>query len=83
MQEKEIRRIMTIDSLIAEIDGEIKRLQQARVLLSGNHGRHISATKAATKGATGKRRTLSTAARKRIAEAQRKRWAKQKAANKA
>jgi len=72
MQEKEIRRIMTIDSLIAEIDGEIKRLQQARVLLSSSDGRHISTTKAATKGATGKRRTLSAAPRKRIAEAQRK-----------
>lgn len=72
---------MTIDSLIAEIDTEIKRLQQARALLSSTDGVRSHAN-AAKKSTTGKKRTLSGAARKRIADAQRKRWAKQKAATK-
>lgn len=78
---------MTIDSVIAEIDSEIKRLQQARALLSNSDGRgHANATAAVTKApleaGTRKRRTLSAAARKRIAAAQKARWAKQKAATK-
>lgn len=77
---------MTIDSILAQIDSEIARLTQARSLLSGSGA---TATKAATKVATkatsapkagrGKKRVLSAEARKRIAEAQRKRWAAQKA----
>lgn len=73
---------MTIDSLIGEIDNEIKRLKQARALLSSGDGvkNHVNATKTATMGiATRKRRVLSAAARKKIADAQRARWAKQKA----
>ena len=62
----------TTDRIIAEVDAEITRLKQVRALLS-------SETKAGTKP-TRKRRKLSAAARKRIAEAQRKRWAKQKVA---
>jgi hypothetical protein len=77
---------MTIDSILAQIDSEIARLTQVRALLSGS-GK--SATKTATKAATAaiaapragrrKKRVLSADARKRIAEAQRKRWAAQKA----
>lgn len=72
---------MAIDSILAQIDAEISRLTQVRSLLAttGNVG-----TLAAPKGKRGpgrprKKRTLSPEARKRIAEAQRKRWAAQKA----
>ena len=54
-------------------DSEIAQLKQARAVLSGN-----GAKKAATP-ATPKKRKMSAAARKRIGDAQRKRWAKQKA----
>jgi hypothetical protein len=62
---------MSIDNIIASIDSEIGRLEQARALFSADTSKAGSATR--------KRRKLSPAARKRIAEAQRKRWAKQKA----
>ena len=61
---------MSIDTLIAEIDAEIARLQQARTLLAGSQGR----TTTAPAKKTSKRR-LSAAAREKIAAAQRKRWA--------
>jgi len=64
---------MTTDKIIAEIDAEIARLRQVRALLSGDE------TKKAATSATPKKRKMSAAARKRIADAQRKRWAKQKA----
>ncbi len=75
--------VMVIDSILAQIDAEIARLTQVRALLSGagkNSG--TAATKAATKTTSAPRRrkrVLSAEARKRIAEAQRKRWAAQKA----
>ena len=79
---------MAIESILAQIDAEIARLTQARSLLSTLAGtvaakvtrRKTKKTKAKTK-AKGKktRRTLSPEARKRIADAQRKRWAAQKA----
>jgi hypothetical protein len=62
---------MTIEKILASIDSEIAQLKQARALLSG-------AKKAATPAAP-KKRKMSAAARKRIGDAQRKRWAKQKA----
>lgn len=73
---------MTIDSILSQIDAEIARLTQVRTLLSGSG---TTATKTATKAASApkagrpKKRVLSAEARKRIAEAQRKRWAAQKA----
>ena len=78
---------MTIDSIIAEIDSEIARLTQARNLLAAaGKTKYAPATSrsakpsAAKKG--GKRRTLSAEARKRIADAQRRRWAAQKGKSK-
>ena len=66
---------MTMDGILAEIDDEINRLQQVRKLLTST-----GAQSPATKPATGERkRKMSAAARKRIGDAQRKRWAKQKA----
>ena len=62
-----------IERILAEIDNEIARLQQVRSLLTQN------GVKPAAKIAKRKRRTMSAAARKRIGDAQRARWAKQKA----
>jgi hypothetical protein len=73
---------MKITDLLRNIDEEIARLQQARALLAGTdnprrRGRPpgISSKLWATPA---KKRTMSAAGRKRIAEAQRARWAKQK-----
>jgi hypothetical protein len=65
---------METTQILAEIDNEIRRLQDARALLAGT----------STKGHSGprKKRHLSAEARARIADAQRKRWAKQKRAAK-
>jgi hypothetical protein len=75
---------MTIDSILAQIDAEIAKLTQVRSLLSGIGAVAIKVTKRKTKKKTvpakaPKRRVLSAEARKRIADAQRKRWAAQKA----
>jgi fructoselysine-6-P-deglycase FrlB-like protein len=67
---------MEIQSIIRELDTEIARLQQVRALLTGTG----SSAKA---GRPAKRKyTLSPEARKRIVDAQRKRWAAQKKAAK-
>ena len=75
-------RDMSIESILSEIDAEIARLKQVRALLAGS-GRVASTSierKAKkTAGKAGKKRVLSAEARKRIADAQRKRWAAQKA----
>ena len=66
---------MTIESLLSSIDSEISRLQQARALLAGV-SKSGSSPKATSKPR--RKRKLSAEARKRIADAQRKRWAAQK-----
>jgi hypothetical protein len=70
---------MAIENILAQIDSEIARLQQARKLLAniGNSAKTTGRTakKAAAKARPGKKRILSAEARKRIADAQRKRWA--------
>jgi hypothetical protein len=70
---------MAIETILAQIDSEIARLTQARALLTsiGTSPTKGKATKVAAK--VGKKRVLSADARKRIADAQRKRWAAQKA----
>lgn len=74
---------MVIDSILAQIDAEIARLTQVRALLSGtgNVAAAVAPAKktSAPKPRGRKRRVLSPEARKRIADAQRKRWAAQKA----
>jgi len=75
---------MTIDSILAQIDAEITKLTQVRSLLAGIGKVAAKVTTAKTKKApaktkTRKKRVLSAEARKRIADAQRKRWAVQKA----
>jgi hypothetical protein len=75
---------MAIDSILAQIDAEIARLTQARSLLA-NLGTVTDAlpepkgNKLPVKAKRRKKRVLSPEARKRIADAQRKRWAAQKA----
>jgi len=81
---------MAIESIIALIDAEIARLKEVRALLSttSSVATRIAAPKAKKAKAAAapktrkKRRPLSPEARKRIAEAQRKRWAAQKAKSK-
>jgi hypothetical protein len=73
---------MSIETIIAQIDSEIARLTEARNLLAkaGLAAPTPSSAKTkAVKGKTRKRRVLSPEARKRIADAQRKRWAAQRA----
>jgi hypothetical protein len=73
---------MAIDSILAQIDAEIATLKQARSLLAsaGLITTNVTEPKTRKKRAKSrKRRVLSPEARKRIADAQRKRWAAQKA----
>jgi len=76
---------MVIESILAQIDAEIARLTQVRSLLA-NTGkitakaeRKAKKAPAKTKSNVKKTRVLSPEARKRIADAQRKRWAAHKA----
>jgi hypothetical protein len=78
---------MAIDSILAQIDDEIAKLTQIRNLLTNTAAvtRKVGrpkATKAPAKPKAKKRHVLSPEARKRIADAQRKRWAAQKAKSK-
>lgn len=66
---------MITTDLLSAIDSEIATLKQARALLAGQAG-YVRL------GGPAKKRVLSAEARKRIADAQRKRWAKQKKAAK-
>lgn len=63
---------MNITDVLSQIDSEISRLQQAKRLLVG-----LQANPHAVKPAR-KKPTISAAGRKRIAAAQRARWAKLK-----
>jgi hypothetical protein len=73
---------MAIDSILAQIDAEIATLKQARSLLAGAGLVTTGVTEPKTRkkrAKSRKRRVLSPEARKRIADAQRKRWAALKA----
>lgn len=80
---------MEVTRILAEIDAQIAKLQQARALLSGDapsrrgpgRPKSSAAANVAAPKATGKKRAkrvLSAEARKRIADAQKKRWAAQR-----
>ncbi len=76
---------MVIESILAQIDAEIARLTQVRKLLAGSGSTTLTARTVKAKTAPAKatkKRVLSSEARKRIAEAQKKRWAVQKAKTK-
>ena len=84
---------MIIDSILAQIDAELAKLTQVRSLLANTGNIAATITERITKKApkakkpakvakaakAKKRRVLSPEARQRIADAQRKRWAAQKA----
>ena len=82
---------MKVEEILAGIDQEIARLQQARNLLAGDQPRRgrpkgstsaKKATRAAGAAKPGRRkRRLSAEGRKRIADAMRKRWAERKKAS--
>jgi hypothetical protein len=74
---------MAIENILVEIDAEIARLKQARALLAtlGSAATQAGrkAKKAPAKTKTRKKRVLSAESRKKIADAQHRRWAKLKA----
>jgi hypothetical protein len=84
-----------VSRIIAEIDAQILKLQQARTLLAGTAARVPSSrsgpgrpkgsknTVAATPAATQRKRKLSPEGRKRIADAMKKRWADRRKQNNA
>lgn len=78
---------MEVDRIIAEIDAQISKLQQARELLSGtttkaNKGpgrpKGSKNAKVADKVAAPRKRRLSPEGRKRIADAMKRRWAERR-----
>lgn len=74
---------MAIESILAQIDSEIARLTQVRSLLAGSGSSTATQRKNRKSSAKARKaRVLSPEARKRIADAQRKRWAAQKAKSK-
>jgi len=73
---------MAIENILAQIDSEIARLTQARALLAslGSTTAKPANSKSKTRPSKKRRKhVLSAEARKRIADAQRKRWAAQRA----
>ena len=77
---------MEVNRIIAEIDAQISKLQQARALLAGTTTGHTGRgrPKGSKNGATTKtprKRKLSPEGRKRIADAMKKRWAERRKQN--
>jgi hypothetical protein len=80
---------MAIDGIIAQLDAEIARLNQVRNLLSATgkvdaklsakNGSSARKTRGTVRTKAKAKRVLSPEARKAIADAQRRRWAAQKA----
>lgn len=78
---------MATESILAQIDAEIARLTQARSLLANSGTGTVKLAESYAKNSPGnsgkrKKHVLSPEARKRIADAQRRRWAAQKAKSK-
>lgn len=80
---------MNLESILAEIDAEIARLQSAKALLSsvttatiGRRGRPANVKTDMPRPAKPARRTMSAEAKERIRQAQLKRWAATKKADK-
>ena len=71
---------MEVKDILAELDREIARLQQARTLLGGEavKKRGPNKKKAAVAKPAPKKRKLTPEGRKRIAEAMKRRWAERK-----
>jgi hypothetical protein len=78
---------MQLSKILAEIDLEISRLEQARSILAGDGAPAVKGPRKTGSAAAGlegvkrkKKRNLSPEGRKRIAEAVRRRWELQKKA---
>ena len=71
---------MNTEEIITQIDEEISKLQQAKTLLLGNVGvkPRVGRPKKIVTVSKPAKRVLSAAAKAKIADAQRKRWAKSK-----
>jgi hypothetical protein len=70
-----------VSKIIAEIDAQIAKLQQARELLSGLSNvstKGPGRPKGSKNSATGRKRKLSPEGRKRIQEAMKRRWAERR-----
>jgi hypothetical protein len=67
--------LLNTKEILDHINGEISRLQQVKALLQGSSNGHSSSNGSSAPNVKGKR-ILSAEARKKIAAAQRKRWAK-------
>jgi hypothetical protein len=77
-----------VNRIIAEIDAQISKLQQARALLAGTTPSAARTSRGRPKGtkntasvasvATPRKRKLSPEGRKRIADAMKKRWAERR-----
>ena len=78
---------MDTNRIIADIETEISKLQQARALLAGTTvsaaraGRPKGSKNVATASKTPRKRKLSPEGRKRIADAMKKRWAERRKQN--
>ena len=78
---------MEVSRIIAEIDAQISKLQQARALLAGTTGPPARVGRGRPKGsknakaAGSRKRKLSPEGRKRIADAMKKRWAERRKQN--
>jgi hypothetical protein len=78
-----------VSRIIAEIDAQISKLQQARALLAGTtapaarsgRGRPKGSKKTVAAAAPARKRKLSPEGRKRIADAMKKRWAERRKQN--
>ncbi|MGB7189572.1 MAG: hypothetical protein WBD10_05505 [Acidobacteriaceae bacterium] len=69
---------MSREQILAAIDQEIGKLQQARKLLQSSGGSKLVSGLTGGGGRPRKKRVLSPEARQRIAAAQKRRWAKQR-----
>jgi len=69
-----------VAEILQHIDQEIANLQKARVLLSSSVGAPVNASATTAAGKSGKKRRLTPEGRKRIAEAVKRRWERQKRA---
>ena len=80
---------MEVSRIIAEIDSQISRLQQARALLAGTAANAVRTGPGRPKGSKNtasatpvpRKRKLSPEGRKRIADAMKKRWAERRKQN--
>ena len=82
---------MEVSRIIAEIDAQISKLQQARSVLAGVAHQSASKSSSRSKGrksatqaaatAAPRKRKLSPEGRKRIADAMKKRWAERRKQN--